>query len=210
MGGIHIVALRSVDRSATAGQAPSTAEAVRCLAIRAFCLCVLGLFAVSTAAAQSVEEFYRGKTVTIVVGYTPGGGYDAYARLLARHLNRHIPGKIDLSVRFARALPDDMPADVPFIGDLAQSDEDKQVIDFIFSVAELGRPFAVSQEVPADRLAALRAAFDETMKEPDFLAESKKLQLPVIHVPADQAEEIVKANYATPRRLIERADEILR
>src|SRR5206468_9697107 len=42
------------------------------------------------AAAQ--DGFYRGKTVTIVVGYSAGGGYDQYARLVARHLGRHIPG----------------------------------------------------------------------------------------------------------------------
>lgn len=44
------------------------------------------------ADAQSVERFYRGRTVTIVVGYSVGGGYDAHARVLARHLGKHIPG----------------------------------------------------------------------------------------------------------------------
>jgi len=47
---------------------------------------------VSIVAAQSVEQFYRGKTVAVVVGSSPGGGYDAYARLLSRHFSRHIPG----------------------------------------------------------------------------------------------------------------------
>jgi tripartite-type tricarboxylate transporter receptor subunit TctC len=42
--------------------------------------------------AQNVEDFYRGRTVNIVVGFTGGGGYDLYARLLARHMGRHIPG----------------------------------------------------------------------------------------------------------------------
>lgn len=45
------------------------------------------------ASAQSVADFYRGKTVNIVVSYAPGGGYDNYSRLLARHLGRHIPGQ---------------------------------------------------------------------------------------------------------------------
>ena len=44
------------------------------------------------ALAQSPADFYRGKTVTVVVGYAPGGGYDIYSRLLARHLGNHIPG----------------------------------------------------------------------------------------------------------------------
>jgi tripartite-type tricarboxylate transporter receptor subunit TctC len=46
----------------------------------------------ASAHAQSVEEFYRGRTVTILVGFTAGGGYDLYARLLGRHMGRHIPG----------------------------------------------------------------------------------------------------------------------
>jgi tripartite-type tricarboxylate transporter receptor subunit TctC len=44
------------------------------------------------AKADAVADFYRGKTVTLVVGYGPGGGYDVYARLVGRHLGRHIPG----------------------------------------------------------------------------------------------------------------------
>jgi tripartite-type tricarboxylate transporter receptor subunit TctC len=46
----------------------------------------------SPAWAQSVEEFYRGKRLTLTVGYGPGGGYDVFARLLARHLPRFLPG----------------------------------------------------------------------------------------------------------------------
>src|SRR5438874_1114010 len=45
------------------------------------------------AHAQSVEEFYKGKTVNLIIGYGVGGGYDLYGRLLARHIGRHIPGK---------------------------------------------------------------------------------------------------------------------
>lgn len=42
--------------------------------------------------AQTVEEFYTGKTVELYIGYTVGGGYDSYARTLARHMGKHIPG----------------------------------------------------------------------------------------------------------------------
>ena len=44
------------------------------------------------AASQDAASFYNGKTVRIVVGYSPGGGYDQYARLVARHIGRYIPG----------------------------------------------------------------------------------------------------------------------
>ncbi len=45
-----------------------------------------------SAKAQSVEDFYRGKTISMVVSSSPGGGYDALSRTLARHLGKHIPG----------------------------------------------------------------------------------------------------------------------
>ena len=47
---------------------------------------------VGAGLAQSPADFYRGKTVEIVIGYSVGGGYDLYARLIARHLGKHIPG----------------------------------------------------------------------------------------------------------------------
>src|SRR5262245_47761309 len=43
-------------------------------------------------AAQSVADFYRGKTITCFIGYGVGGGYDLFARTISRHLPRHIPG----------------------------------------------------------------------------------------------------------------------
>ena len=48
--------------------------------------------ATTAAAQESVEKFYRGKTVNMFIGSNIGGGYDNYARLLARHLGKHIPG----------------------------------------------------------------------------------------------------------------------
>lgn len=49
--------------------------------------------AVPTAEAQNVAKFYKGKTVTMYIGYSPGGGYDLYGRLVARNIGAHIPGK---------------------------------------------------------------------------------------------------------------------
>ncbi|MGE5537035.1 MAG: Bug family tripartite tricarboxylate transporter substrate binding protein [Gemmatimonas sp.] len=54
---------------------------------------VLAAMAVGTARADAVEDFYKSKTLKVIVGYGPGGGFDAYARLLADHLPRQLPGK---------------------------------------------------------------------------------------------------------------------
>jgi tripartite-type tricarboxylate transporter receptor subunit TctC len=56
-------------------------------------LCLMSAPAAGKAMAQSdVADFYRGKTITIGVGATPGGGYDLDARVLSRHLGKHVPG----------------------------------------------------------------------------------------------------------------------
>jgi tripartite-type tricarboxylate transporter receptor subunit TctC len=62
------------------------------MAIRGLAAAVLAIVTASAGHAQSPADFYRGKTVEIVIGYSVGGGYDIYARLIARHLGRHIPG----------------------------------------------------------------------------------------------------------------------
>ncbi len=60
----------------------------------AFAICVTSIAMATCAVAQdSVEAFYRGKTITIIIGSSPGGGYDAYARLIGRHIGKYIPGK---------------------------------------------------------------------------------------------------------------------
>jgi tripartite-type tricarboxylate transporter receptor subunit TctC len=64
--------------------------------MRKLALTLAGALAASAtpiaASAQSLADFYRGKTVRVIVGFSSGGGYDQYARLLARHMGRHTPG----------------------------------------------------------------------------------------------------------------------
>ncbi len=57
---------------------------------------------IGSAKAASVADFYKGKNVSIYIGFPPGGGYDAYARAVAQHLGDHIPGK-------PRVIPRNMP-----------------------------------------------------------------------------------------------------
>lgn len=57
-------------------------------------LCVVALATLHNerAAADAVADFYKGKTINVIVGYTAGGGYDLYARALSRHMGKHLPG----------------------------------------------------------------------------------------------------------------------
>ena len=61
--------------------------------------CLAFTSATTAAHAQSVEDFYRGRTVNLVIGYSVGGGYDIHGRLLARHLGKHIPGNPGIIVQ---------------------------------------------------------------------------------------------------------------
>ncbi|MBM3606857.1 MAG: hypothetical protein FJX29_00170, partial [Alphaproteobacteria bacterium] len=53
----------------------------------------LGALMAQGAQAQSPAEFFKGKTITINIGFPPGGGYDANTRMLARHFGKHVPGQ---------------------------------------------------------------------------------------------------------------------
>ena len=99
---------------------------------------------------------------------------------------------------------------VPFAGDLAPTQEAKDVLNILMAADALGRPFVVSKQVPADRLAVLRTAFDRAMKDAQFLAETQKLDLPVEGpIAGPEAERIVASIYAAPPSLIARAQAIV-
>lgn len=63
-----------------------------------FLCAFLTLLSFAAAEAASVEDFYKGKTVRIIVGFSAGGGFDTYARALARHMGKHIPGSPTVAV----------------------------------------------------------------------------------------------------------------
>ena len=312
------------------------------------------------ARAQPVAQFYRNKSVTLTVGYSAGGGYDTYARILARHMGKHIPGNPTIVVQnapgagsmraanmiynvvpkdgtafgmFGRGIalepligtspaqfeatkflwlgsgteeaavvvirteagiktwadmlakpftvggegtgsdpdvyalmlknvfgvklklvsgypgttemalavergevdgraswswsslkslkPDwiaqkkiavpvqlnltrspDLP-DVPLIGDYAESARQRQILKLVLSRQTMGRPFMAPPGIPADRAAALRAAFDATMKDPEFLAEAKARGQEVSPVSGAALDALIAELYASPKDVVE-------
>src|SRR5271166_7061699 len=54
---------------------------------------VLTVSMMQPALCAGAEEFYKGKTISLIIGYDVGGGYDLYGRLLARHMGKYIPGR---------------------------------------------------------------------------------------------------------------------
>src|SRR6188472_3606625 len=78
---------------------------------------VIAFEAIPPAEADTLAEFYGGKSIALLIGFGPGGGYDSYARVLARHLGRHIPGQ-----------PNIVPQNMPGAGGLAAA-------NFLYNVA---------------------------------------------------------------------------
>ena len=81
---------------------------------------------------------------------------------------------------------------IPSVFDYAKTDEDRAILQFHFGQLLLGRPLAGPPGIPADRLAALRAALFATMKDPQFLAEAKKAGLDIDPVTPDQVLALLK------------------
>jgi tripartite-type tricarboxylate transporter receptor subunit TctC len=74
----------------------------------------------------------------------------------------------------------------------------------------LGRPFAAPPGIPEDRKAALRAAFDATMKDADFVAEATRLRLDVSPTSGAEIDRLLAAIYATPPEIIEKARRVVK
>jgi tripartite-type tricarboxylate transporter receptor subunit TctC len=317
------------------------------------------LLATSTGQAQTVADFYRGKTIQLLIGYTAGGGYDLNARVLARHMGKHIPGNPNIvpqnmagagSLRLANYLYNVAPkdgtaigmvgrgmamepligasatqydarrytwigsvsdqvslcatwhtskvkswsdmlktdftvggegsgsdpdmfatmirsifgvkvrlvsgypggneinlamergevdgrcgwswssikitkpdwlknkrinlalqmalhknselADVPLVMDLARDDRERQILKLVLSRQEMGWPFTAPPDLPKDRAAALRAAFDATMKDPDYLAETNQRRLDINPMSGAAIHKLIDELYATPPEAI--------
>ena len=328
---------------------------------------LLALAAVSAqpAHAQSVEEFYRGKSISMLIGFSVGGGYDLYGRHLARHMGKHIPGKptiipqnmagagslraanflysaspkdgthigtfarttginpllesgatfdgtkftwlgsvtddvstcitwhtsavktwkdflekpvtlggqgpssepdifarlyknvfganvklvagypgtneitlamergeveglcglswstiktrhaawlrdkkINLLVQAAFKKEPDM-GDVPLIMDQTKDVEKTKILKLILAAQEMARPFAAPPGIPEDRKAALIAAFEATMKDPEFLADAQKLNIDVNPVSAKALNDLLAELYATPKDVIQKASQAI-
>jgi len=103
---------------------------------------------------------------------------------------------------------DDLP-DVPTVDELARDEADRGPMDFLLSGNALGRPLAAPPGTPPERVAALRAAFEETMRDPRFLHDVAVSRTEFGPIPGEALQRSVEKILATPRPWIERARVIL-
>jgi tripartite-type tricarboxylate transporter receptor subunit TctC len=103
----------------------------------------------------------------------------------------------------------DLP-DVPLMVDLAPNDTARRVLEIVTITGELGRPFVAPPAVPEDRIAALRQAFDDTMKDPEFLAEAEKLHKEIHPIGWKETEGLVQRVLSAPKEATDLLKEALK
>jgi tripartite-type tricarboxylate transporter receptor subunit TctC len=116
-----------------------------------------------------------------------------------------------LNILFQAALEKDagIPGDVPLALDLAKSEAERQALELFLSRVALGRPFVAPPGVAAERVEALRRAFMATMKDSEFVEETKKLRLAVDPIPGERLAQVIADIYKTPKDVVARVAETL-
>lgn len=110
-------------------------------------------------------------------------------------------GKLRILIQFGRK-------NVPYFGDavniydLVKSEDTKKTLDIIFRQSEIGRPVAAPPGMPADHTAALRKAFDATMRDPAFLADAKKTRLSIKPMGGATVNKLFASFYNSPKSVI--------
>jgi len=94
--------------------------------------------------------------------------------------------------------------DIPLVLDLAKTQADRQALELMMSPHLFARPFAAPPGVPAERLSALRSAFEATVRDPEFLADATRQKLDVEYVSGDEILTVLRKLYATPPTVVTR------
>lgn len=172
----------------------------------------------NTAIMPRIANEVLGARFRVITGYDPSSGLNkslesrevegicglGWSTLTASRPDWIRDNKLNVLVQFAFEKLPELP-NVPSALDLVTDPQKRAVLELILIRQETGRPIVAPPGVPADRLALLRAAFDATMKDPQFLAEAKKLQLDVDPLDAAAVEGLIAKAYAAPRDVVEAA-----
>jgi tripartite-type tricarboxylate transporter receptor subunit TctC len=182
-----------------------------------------------TGSAADTDQFPRiingvlGTKMRIVTGYPGGNDVNlalergevdgrcgwSWSSVVSTRANWLKEKKITVLMQLSLEKHPDLP-DVPLITELAKNDEQRALLRLIFARQALGRPFVAPPDVPADRVAALRTGFMDSMKDKQFLAEADKAQLEITPVSGDAVQKLVAEIYQTPPEIVKKAADILK
>jgi len=128
------------------------------------------------------------------------GGSKAWASMKVDNADWVRDKKVNILLQAALKKDADLP-EVPLMTDKAKTDDQRQVLRLILSTQQIARPYAAPPGIPADRAAALRKAFDETMQDPEFRAEMDKAKAEVNPTKGADVETLLKEVYASPKAI---------
>jgi len=163
---------------------------------------------------------YMGAKLTVVPGYKSGGATNlAMERGEVQGRGNFYEGFLatnpdwiaDKKVKFVFKAGPDNPdlADVAPASKYVKTDVEKQMLGLLEAPLNLGQSFYVVGDVPDDRKAALRKAFEDMLKDPEFLADAKKLNLYINPLPYDRVAAVVEDVYKTPKNVVDDLGKIL-
>ncbi len=141
-------------------------------------------------------------------GEVEGRGSNAWASWKSTRPEWIKDKKISILVQIGLTKAPDLP-DVPLMMDLAKNADDKAVLKLLSASTTIGRPLFTSPGVPEERVKALRKAFDDTMKDPEFLTDAKTRGFDINPVSGEEMQKIVVDIVATPRAVADRLQSII-
>jgi tripartite-type tricarboxylate transporter receptor subunit TctC len=109
-----------------------------------------------------------------------------------------------VNVLFQGGAEPDPGVKAPYVVDLAKTAEQKEAVRFLYAPQGIGRPFVAPPDLPPATLKMLRDAFDATMKDPDFIAETKKEKVTLKPRDGVYLADLIKSIYATPKSVVDR------
>lgn len=136
-------------------------------------------------------------------GEVHGRGSQAYASYKSTQPDWLRDGKVIFITQVGLRKEPELP-NVPLLMDLAKNPEDKAALRLLSTPTAIGRPLYTTPGVPAERVAALRRAYDLTVKDPEYLADMKKAGLEVNSISGEEIQKLVAEVVATPKPIVER------
>jgi tripartite-type tricarboxylate transporter receptor subunit TctC len=158
---------------------------------------------------KSIFGYPGGADINLAMekGEVAGRGSDSWASIKAATPQWIANRQINVLVQIGLKKEADLPK-VPLLIDLASNPLDKAVFTVLSSPPTIGRPILGSPGIPADRVAALRKAFEDTMKDPAYIAAAKKAHLDVNPTSGQDLQEVVRNIVLAPKDVIARVSEI--
>jgi tripartite-type tricarboxylate transporter receptor subunit TctC len=142
-------------------------------------------------------------------GEVEGRGNNIWAAYKAEMPNEIRDGILHVLIQTGLRKEPDLP-NVPFFLDLVKGDPRREpVAQFMSYAVSIARPFAAPPGVPADRVTLLRRAFDETLRDPAFLADAEKLRLEIDPLTGEQVQDVVSRVLGTPKPIINQIQGVL-